>query len=130
MLIVNSPIVDETHENAGHPERPERLSAALAGISDLNLGDDVAFAAPYNATRAELYRVHDATDLEGLSAFCDEGDGALDADTYGRPTAARDLTQFLERNANVTLRSNSHTKESSRTSTSDSRDDVLSTVRE
>lgn len=82
MLIVNSPIVDEAHENSGHPERPERLAAALAGVGDLDLGDDVIFAAPYSATRDELSRVHDATYLDELGAFCCEGGGALDADTY------------------------------------------------
>lgn len=82
MLIVNSPILDEAHEDAGHPERPERLAAALAGVNDLHLGDDVVFAAPYSASRAALARVHDTTYLDRLGAFCYEGGGALDADTY------------------------------------------------
>jgi acetoin utilization deacetylase AcuC-like enzyme len=82
MLIMNSPIADAGHEEADHPERPERLVAAWAGVNDLQLGDDVVRAAPYSATRAELARVHDGDYLDHLGAFCYEGGGALDADTY------------------------------------------------
>jgi acetoin utilization deacetylase AcuC-like enzyme len=81
-LIINSPIADAAHEDPGHPERPERLIAALAGVSDLHLGDELVVAAPYSATRAELSRVHDAEYLERLGTFCYEGGGSLDADTY------------------------------------------------
>jgi acetoin utilization deacetylase AcuC-like enzyme len=81
-LIINSPIADTGHEDEGHPERPERLVAALAGVGDLHLGDDLILAAPYSATRAELARVHDTDYLDHLGAFCYEGGGALDADTY------------------------------------------------
>ncbi|MGB8195532.1 MAG: histone deacetylase [Acidimicrobiales bacterium] len=81
-LIMNTPVADAAHEESGHPERPERLRAALAGIGDLHLGDDLVLAAPYSATRAELARVHDAEYLERLGAFCYKGGGALDPDTY------------------------------------------------
>jgi acetoin utilization deacetylase AcuC-like enzyme len=79
---MNSPIVDAGHEDPGHPERPERLAAALAGVGDLHLNSDLVIAAPYSATRSELARVHDATYLDRLGAFCYGGGGALDADTY------------------------------------------------
>jgi acetoin utilization deacetylase AcuC-like enzyme len=81
-LIMNTPIVDAGHEDAGHPERPERLSAALAGVDDLHLGEALILAAPYSATRTELARVHDTDYLDHLGAFCYDGGGALDADTY------------------------------------------------
>src|SRR5580692_10927962 len=81
-LILNSPILDGGHEDSGHPERPERLTAALAGVGDLCLGDELVLAAPYSATRGELARVHDGDYLDRLGAFCYEGGGALDADTY------------------------------------------------
>jgi acetoin utilization deacetylase AcuC-like enzyme len=81
-LIMNTPLVDAGHEDPGHPERPERLTAVLAGVGDLHLDDDLVVAAPYSATRAELARVHDTIDLDKLGAFCYEGGGALDADTY------------------------------------------------
>ena len=82
MLIVNGPIEDSEHQDPGHPERPERLIAALAGISDLDLGDDMTVLAPYAATRAELARVHDTSYLDELGAFCYAGGGNVDEDTY------------------------------------------------
>lgn len=45
-LVMNAPIDDAGHEDEGHPERPERLVTALAGVSDLDLGDDLKLAAP------------------------------------------------------------------------------------
>ncbi len=82
MLIMNSPIADAGHEDTGHPERPERLTAALDGVGDLHLGEDLVIASSYSATRAELVRVHDTEYLDTLGAFCYEGGGSLDADTY------------------------------------------------
>ena len=41
MLIVNAPVDDAGHEEEGHPERPARLLAAMAGVADLHLGDEV-----------------------------------------------------------------------------------------
>ena len=82
MLIMNGHASDAGHEEAGHPERPERLIAALAGVDDLHLGDNLRLVAPYSATRAELLRVHDGAYLDELGAFCYEGGGNIDADTY------------------------------------------------
>jgi acetoin utilization deacetylase AcuC-like enzyme len=84
MLIVNGPVEDAEHAEPGHPERPDRLIAALAGISDLHLGDDMVVLAPYAATRAELGRVHEGTYLDELGAFCYAGGGNIDEDTYAR----------------------------------------------
>jgi acetoin utilization deacetylase AcuC-like enzyme len=81
-LIMNAPIADTGHEEDGHPERPQRLVATLAGIGDLALGDELILAAPYSASRAELARVHDTDYLDRLGTFCYEGGGALDPDTY------------------------------------------------
>ena len=82
MLIMNGHVSDAGHEEAGHPERPDRLHAALAGVNDLHLGDDLQFVAPYSATRAELLRAHDGAFLDELGAFCYEGGGNIDEDTY------------------------------------------------
>jgi acetoin utilization deacetylase AcuC-like enzyme len=82
MLIINGGTDDSGHEDTGHPERPERLAAALAGIQDLHLGDDLLAVAPYAASRSELARVHETTYLDQLGAFCYEGGGDLDEDTY------------------------------------------------
>jgi acetoin utilization deacetylase AcuC-like enzyme len=82
MLIVNGPVQDSEHEELGHPERPDRLIAALAGVSDLQLGDDLKVMTPYIATRAELARVHHGAYLDELGAFCFAGGGNIDEDTY------------------------------------------------
>jgi acetoin utilization deacetylase AcuC-like enzyme len=82
MLIMNGHIADDGHEESGHPERPDRLTAALAGVRDLHLGDDLRFVEPYQATRAELSRVHEPSYLDELGTFCYEGGGNIDVDTY------------------------------------------------
>jgi len=82
MLIINGGTDDAGHEDPGHPERPERLAAVMKGIEDLQLGDDLLAVAPYSASRSELARVHESTYLDQLGAFCFEGGGDLDEDTY------------------------------------------------
>ena len=79
---MNGHVRDAGHDEAGHPERPDRLNAALAGVDDLHLGVDLRRVAPYTATRAELLRVHDGAFLDELGAFCYEGGGNIDEDTY------------------------------------------------
>jgi acetoin utilization deacetylase AcuC-like enzyme len=81
-LIMNGVVDDSGHEEAHHPERPQRLNAVLEGIGDLHLGDDLFRVAPRLATRSELALVHDTLYLDELGAFCYEGGGELDPDTY------------------------------------------------
>jgi len=81
-LIMNAHVDDKGHEESGHPERPDRLTATMQGVADLHLDDDLSFVAPYSATRADLARVHDGSYLDELGAFCYEGGGNIDADTY------------------------------------------------
>ena len=82
MLIMNGRYEDAGHEESGHPERPDRITAAMAGVDDLHLGDDLKVVPAYAATRAELARVHEGTYLDELGAFCYAGGGDLDEDTY------------------------------------------------
>ena len=82
MLILNAPLDDIAHEEDGHPERPARLRAAMAGVEDLHLGDDLVAVDARSATRRELARVHEPTYLDELGAFCYEGGGDIDQDTY------------------------------------------------
>ncbi len=81
-LIMNTQVEDAGHEEPGHPERPDRLTATMAGVRDLHLDDDLSFVAPYIATRSELARVHEGSYLDELGAFCYEGGGNIDQDTY------------------------------------------------
>ena len=81
-LIVNEPYDDSGHEDPGHPERPDRSTAAMAAVTDLHLGSDLIIATTRAATRAELIRVHNGNYLDELGAFCYGGGGDIDQDTY------------------------------------------------
>lgn len=63
-----------------HPERPERLAAAIEGVlsSDVETQRVEARA----ATREELLAVHESEFLDQLQRFCVEGGGSIDPDTY------------------------------------------------
>ncbi len=82
VLIVNEGYDDSEHESPDHPERPGRLQAARGAVDDLHLGSDLVVAPAHSATRAELLRVHDAGYLDELGAFCYDGGGDIDQDTY------------------------------------------------
>ena len=60
LLVVVPPGSDAHDTGRGHPERIGRVEAALAGVADAHLDDDVAFDAGRDATFDELTRVHDA----------------------------------------------------------------------
>jgi acetoin utilization deacetylase AcuC-like enzyme len=85
VLVVIGPAGAKTHAHPGHPERPTRIDAVMAGVEDLHLGSDLLRVEPRPATTEELTRVHDAAYLDRLQRFCAQGGGALDADTYAGP---------------------------------------------
>jgi acetoin utilization deacetylase AcuC-like enzyme len=66
----------------GHPERPARLDAVVAGITSAHLDEAVTEVVPEPASIDELARVHPADYLEAVERFCAEGGGYLDADTH------------------------------------------------
>lgn len=68
------------HENSpGHPERPERIGAAVAGVKDSGL-EVVEFEAPRIEVE-QLYSVHDPSYVAGIKRLCESGGGAIDLDT-------------------------------------------------
>jgi acetoin utilization deacetylase AcuC-like enzyme len=81
LVLAASAELDHHETGPGHPERPERLRAALDGIAVAGLTDAVLQLAPRRATEDELARVHDRTYLATLEAFCADSGGALDPDT-------------------------------------------------
>ncbi len=82
VLVTNEFYDDSGHEDPGHPERPGRLGAARSAVADLHLGSDLVIAPTRVATRAELLLVHQGSYLDELGAFCYDGGGDLDQDTY------------------------------------------------
>jgi len=91
-LAVVGPEEGLGHTLVGHPEGPDRVRAAMAGVADLHLGTDLLLVEGREATIDELARVHTPAYLQQLEAVCRSGGGQLDPDTYaleGSWTAAR-----------------------------------------
>jgi acetoin utilization deacetylase AcuC-like enzyme len=82
VLVATDPLFAEHDPGRGHPERPARLDAVLAGLDSVGLDagsrTDLGRRA---ATRAELERVHPAAYLDALERVCANGGGSLDPDT-------------------------------------------------
>jgi acetoin utilization deacetylase AcuC-like enzyme len=79
------------HAAPGHPERPERLAAAIEGVE---LGADASAAellrrAPAAASDETISLVHDGRYLASLDEAAAGGGGWLDADTYLGPESMR-----------------------------------------
>jgi acetoin utilization deacetylase AcuC-like enzyme len=79
-----------THESSldhdsghGHPERPERLAAVIAGIRSSGC-DVIEIEAPL-VEFGDLTVVHDAEYVDAIERFCASGGGYLDADTHVGP---------------------------------------------
>jgi acetoin utilization deacetylase AcuC-like enzyme len=83
MLLITSPRFEEHVTPAGHPERLERAHVFDAVASAwVEKGGEVA--APRQATREELLRVHDAAYLDRIAATAGKA-VMLDADTFTSP---------------------------------------------
>jgi acetoin utilization deacetylase AcuC-like enzyme len=82
MLLVRHPDCALHDPPGGHPERPSRLDAALAGVRT-GAAELVEELAP-EASREDLERVHPAAYLEAIDAIAAEG-AWIDADTWAGP---------------------------------------------
>jgi acetoin utilization deacetylase AcuC-like enzyme len=80
--------LDDHDTPAWHPERRQRLDAALAGIGEAGLSEGVVWRVPDLATDDELGRVHDVNYVQAVEAFCNAGGGQLDPDTSVTPGSA------------------------------------------
>jgi acetoin utilization deacetylase AcuC-like enzyme len=73
------------HSNgAGHPERPERLGAVIAGI-EAAAGIEIVQATAQPVARQALERVHEPGYVAAIEGFCKAGGGRLDPDTSAVP---------------------------------------------
>lgn len=82
VALYHHPIAQRHRGPAGHPERPERIGAVVAGIRGAAAVTEVV---PEAAALAALTRVHDPEYVRRIEAFCSAGGGALDPDTYAVP---------------------------------------------
>jgi acetoin utilization deacetylase AcuC-like enzyme len=80
--LIAGPLAAPAHALVGHPERPSRVAAAAAGVDAVGLGTDRIDVEPRFATVEELATVHDGAYLRELEAFCVNGGGRLDPDTF------------------------------------------------
>jgi acetoin utilization deacetylase AcuC-like enzyme len=87
VLLVTHPAYLDHDTGRGHPERPARLEAVLAGVARTGLGSDLVQVAPRPATREELERVHPPAFLDALAALAAAGGGRIDADTTAGPAS-------------------------------------------
>jgi acetoin utilization deacetylase AcuC-like enzyme len=86
VLVATDPLFAEHDPWPGHPERPARLDAVLAGLDLAGFDASARTDLPRRAaTRAELERVHPAAYLDLLERACADGGGRLDADTAVSP---------------------------------------------
>ena len=81
LLVATDPAFAHHDTGPGHPERVQRLAAAVAGVNAAGLGDAVVELAPREATLDELALVHPLEYLQALDRFCAAGGGSIDPDT-------------------------------------------------
>ncbi|MDQ2688694.1 MAG: histone deacetylase [Chloroflexota bacterium] len=74
----------DAHQAPGHPERPDRRAAAVAGVRDA-AGDRIVGPTFEAATDEQILAVHEAAYLEVLVEAEARGGGWLDPDTYLAP---------------------------------------------
>jgi acetoin utilization deacetylase AcuC-like enzyme len=81
VLFSGDPVFKEHLTPAGHPERPMRMDAVLAGVEANHLGEILAPLATRPATSEELLAVHSPAHLAAIADLAASGGGQIDADT-------------------------------------------------
>jgi acetoin utilization deacetylase AcuC-like enzyme len=85
LLLLTHELSLEHRTPPGHPERVERVVAAVEGLRGVSV-PVVDVDAP-RIERRLLELVHDARYIDEVHAFCIDGGGALDQDTYVVPAS-------------------------------------------
>jgi acetoin utilization deacetylase AcuC-like enzyme len=84
-LVVAGPTGTVEHDGGTfHPEQPARIFSVMDGIRALGLEDEVIYPPTPKAEPSDLTRVHSVAYLAELEAFCANGGGDIDPDTYAR----------------------------------------------
>lgn len=92
ILVIADERVAEHRPPDGHPERPERFTAAVAGIERASFGDALEWRIPSEAPVKSLLRVHDQGHVDQILGLGEQDHVRIDPDTHmsrGSLTAAR-----------------------------------------
>jgi acetoin utilization deacetylase AcuC-like enzyme len=81
VLFSTSPRYLDHDTGVGHPERPARLDAVVAGVKAAGVGEALVPVSPRPATTEELTRVHSERFVAAVERLCGGGGGRIDADT-------------------------------------------------
>jgi acetoin utilization deacetylase AcuC-like enzyme len=93
VLVVTPPGPDLHDTGRGHPERLARFGAAMRGIEDAHLDDDVELHHGRAADPDEVRLAHDDAYVRALEEFANAGGGSLDPDTVVAPGSYRAALQ-------------------------------------
>lgn len=85
VLAVTHPVFEQHDAGWGHPERPQRVVAALEGVR--NAPVQVEEATAPQVERGLLEKVHDPAYVDYIERFCAAGGGRLDPDTAAVPAS-------------------------------------------
>ena len=85
-LVFYYPQGHESHFEAGHPERPERVEAIRLALEEVDLWGKYPHLQPVELPDSILHGIHAASYLESLEKICQNG-MHFDADTYTRPAS-------------------------------------------
>jgi acetoin utilization deacetylase AcuC-like enzyme len=70
------------HDNRGHPENAERLSAMMKEIKKSHFYNELQFIEPEMLPEKLLYNIHSESMIEQIKDISDEGESWIDMDTY------------------------------------------------
>lgn len=87
MLVITDERFLDHDTGHRHPERPDRLRAALAGVAAVDRELLAGGCSPRRAERDELALVHSAAMIDRVADIADLGGGHLDADTAMGPAS-------------------------------------------
>lgn len=80
LLLAHHEVFERHEADRYHPERPDRLQAAVGGVEDSSA--IVTRFEPSPISRDLLVRVHPSSYVDAIAHFCEAGGGYLDPDTF------------------------------------------------
>jgi acetoin utilization deacetylase AcuC-like enzyme len=88
-VIFFDPLFEEHKTGHGHPERPERLQAAMKALQSSGLLEQLDVRSSRDATVPEIELIHSSSYIEQVQKMCEAGGGHLDMDTAVSPQTYR-----------------------------------------